>query len=77
MITGAHIKNKRVAACIAGHVLCKKLAIARSRLSDIERGYATVTPEELSRMDAALDELIRSKAAMQETAKATGWPVTI
>jgi hypothetical protein len=36
MIAGTHIKNKRVAACIAGHLLCKKLAIARSRLSDIE-----------------------------------------
>ena len=77
MITGAQIKTKRTVAGIAGHVLCKKLAIARSRLSDIERGYATVSLEDLGRMDAALDALIRSKNAMQETAKATGWPVAV
>ncbi len=75
MITGATLKSKRIAAGIAGHVLCKKLAIARSRLSNIERGYATATTEDFARMDAALDELIRAKIVIQKTAAALGWPV--
>jgi transcriptional regulator with XRE-family HTH domain len=75
MITGVTIKSKRIAAGIAGHVLCKKLAIARSRLSDLERGYVTATPEEFARIDAALDDLIRTKGVIQQTAAALGWPV--
>jgi hypothetical protein len=75
MVTSASIKHKRIAAGIVGHVLCKKLSIPRSRLSHIERDYMTVTPEELQRIDAALDDLIRAKAAIQETAIAAGWPV--
>jgi transcriptional regulator with XRE-family HTH domain len=75
MIDGTTIKAKRVAAGIAGHVLCKKLAIARSRLSDIERGYVTATDAELARFDAALDELIRAQSVLRQTAAALGWPV--
>jgi transcriptional regulator with XRE-family HTH domain len=75
MTNGATIKSKRIAAGIAGHVLCKKLAIARSRLSDLERGYVTAPPEEFARIDAALDNLIRAKGIIQATAIAAGWPV--
>jgi hypothetical protein len=75
MINGATIKSKRNIAGIAGYVLCKKLAIARSRLCDIERGYVTATPEEFARMDAALDDLIRAKGVLRQTAAALGWPV--
>jgi transcriptional regulator with XRE-family HTH domain len=75
MITGATLKSKRIAAGIAGHILCKKLTIARSRLSDIERDYVTASPEDLARINTALDDLIRAKTAIQKTAAEFGWPV--
>ncbi len=76
MVTGTSLKAKRNAAGIAGHVLCKKLAIARSRLSDIERGYVAPTTQDLARIDAALDDLIRAKSVLQKTAAALGWPLS-
>jgi ribosome-binding protein aMBF1 (putative translation factor) len=76
MISGTTIKSKRIAAGIAGHVLCKKIPAHRSRLSDIERGYVTPTPEELARIDSALDELIKAKSVLRQTAAALGWPTT-
>jgi transcriptional regulator with XRE-family HTH domain len=74
MIDAATLKAKRTAAGIAGSVLCKRLGIARSRLSDIERGYVTASADELARMEAALDELLQAKAVIQATAAALGWP---
>ena len=47
MIDGVKLKSKRAAAGIPGNLLCKRIGIARSRLSDIERGYLTASPEEL------------------------------
>jgi transcriptional regulator with XRE-family HTH domain len=76
VINGETLKSKRVAVGIGGHVLCKKLAIARSRLSDIERGYATAKPEELARINTALDDLTRTKGVLQQTAAALGWPTS-
>jgi transcriptional regulator with XRE-family HTH domain len=75
MIDPLTLKAKRTAAGIAGSILCKKFGMARSRLSDIERGYVTASPDELARMDATLDELIEAKSAIQRTATAVGWPL--
>jgi transcriptional regulator with XRE-family HTH domain len=75
MITPATIKSKRTAAGIAGSILCKRFGTVRSRLSDIERGYVMPSPEELIRLDAVLDELIRNKSVIQQTAASLGWPV--
>lgn len=74
MIDVATIKANRTAARIAGNIVCKKISMARSRLSDIERGYVTPSPEELARIAAALGELIRAKSVIQKTAAALGWP---
>jgi hypothetical protein len=76
MTTGATIKSKRIQAGIAGHILCSKLGdYARSRLSGIENGYLPATSDELARIDAALEDLIRAKAVLQQTATALGWPM--
>jgi transcriptional regulator with XRE-family HTH domain len=75
MIDAITLRIKRTGAGIAGNLLCKKFGIARSRLSDIERGYVTASPDELARMDAALDELIQAKSVLQKTAAELGWPV--
>ena len=75
MIDAITLKIKRTGAGITGSLLCKRLGIARSRLSDIERGYANSSPDELGRIDAALEQLIRDKSVIQQTAAALGWPV--
>jgi len=74
MIDVATIKAKRNAAGIAGNIICKKISMARSRLSDIERGYVTASPEELARIAAALDELIEAKSFLDRVAASVGWP---
>jgi transcriptional regulator with XRE-family HTH domain len=76
MIDATTLKAKRTAAGIAGNVLCKKLGIARSRLSDIERGYVTASAAELTRVDAALEDLIRAQFVIKQTAAALGWPIS-
>jgi len=74
MIDATTIKAKRTAAGIAGSLLCKKVGIARSRLSDIERGYVTASSDELARIDAVLDELIETKSVIDRVAASMGWP---
>jgi transcriptional regulator with XRE-family HTH domain len=74
MIDAITIRAKRTAGGIVGKILCNKCGIARSRLSDIERGYVTASAEELSRMDAALDELIQAKSVLDRVAASMGWP---
>jgi hypothetical protein len=50
------------------------LSMARSRLSDIERGYVTPSPEELARTAAALGKLIEAKSSLDRVAASLGWP---
>jgi hypothetical protein len=74
MITPTTIRSKRIAGAIAGQVVCIKLGITRTRLSDIERGYIKPDGEELQRIDSALDQLIAAKETLRQTAIALGWP---
>ncbi len=69
------LKSKRLAAGISGSVLCAKAGISRSRLSLIERGYTMPPPQELERLDAALDELIKVKSVIERVAASVGWPL--
>jgi hypothetical protein len=57
-------------------VLCRKVQyhLSRGRLSGIENGYYSATTEELAIIDTALDELIKAKAVLQQTAAALGCP---
>jgi transcriptional regulator with XRE-family HTH domain len=74
MIDATTIKAKRTAAGIAGNIICKKISMARSRLSDIERGYVTPSTEEIARIGAALEELIQAKSILDRVAASVGWP---
>jgi transcriptional regulator with XRE-family HTH domain len=74
MIEVAKLRAKRTAAGIVGIVLSRKAGMARSRLSDIERGYVTPSPDELARLDAVLDQLIEAKSVLRRTAASLGWP---
>ena len=69
------LKIKRLAAGIAGNVLCAKTGISRSRLSLIERGYLNPSAEELQRINTALDELIQAKSVIERVAASVGWPM--
>jgi ribosome-binding protein aMBF1 (putative translation factor) len=77
MVTPKTIRSKRIAGDIAGQVLCVKLGITRTRLSDIERGYLKPADEELQRIDSALDQLLAAKETLRQTAVALGWPTEV
>jgi transcriptional regulator with XRE-family HTH domain len=68
------LKTKRVVAGISGSVLCAKAGLSRSRLSLIERGYVNPAPEELARINTALDQLIEAKSVIERVAASVGWP---
>jgi transcriptional regulator with XRE-family HTH domain len=75
MLNGAELRAKRIAAGIAGSLVCVKSGIARSRLSDIERGYVSATDEEIVRIASALDQLTRAKRRIAAIAAEEGWPL--
>jgi transcriptional regulator with XRE-family HTH domain len=69
------LRTKRIQAGISGYTLCLKSGVRRGRLSDIERGYITPTPEELARLNKGLEELTQAKLLIEERAAELGWPV--
>ena len=74
-MTGPELRSKRTAAGITGAVLCQKAKMARSRLSDIERGYVQPHPDEILRIFLALETLIVAKSVIEQVAVTVGWPV--
>lgn len=76
-MVGSGLRTKRAAAGIAGIVLCRKAGISRGYLSEIERGTATATPDEITRLNTVLDDLIRAKFEIQKAAAAAGWPSAV
>lgn len=69
------LRSQRLAAEIPAMLLAAKARVNRCRLSNLERGYAQPTREELQRLTSALEQLIDAKAAIQKTATAVGWPL--
>jgi hypothetical protein len=74
MINTEQLRAKRTAAGIPGRILCNRCGIARSRLSDIERGYVIPSPADLARIYAALEDLIQAKSFIDRVAASVGWP---
>ena len=60
------LKQKRITAGIPGRVLCPRARISPARLSEIERGYIQPSPEELLRIQNALDQLITAREKVQD-----------
>jgi transcriptional regulator with XRE-family HTH domain len=73
-MTAKELRSKRVAAEIPAMLLAVRARVNRSRLSNIERGYAQPTEGELQRLRAALDQLIQAKSAIDQVAASVGWP---
>jgi len=76
-MSGTELRAKRIAAGIAGSLVCVKTGIARSRLSDIERGYVEVSEAEIARINVALDDLTRAKQKIAAVAAEEGWPSSL
>jgi transcriptional regulator with XRE-family HTH domain len=71
-VTATNIRAKRVAAGIAGYAVCQVAGISRARLSDIERENVTATPEDLGRIDAAIDGIIETRRHLTKLAEEAG-----
>ena len=71
-MTAKNLRAKRAAAGIPGHAVCQRTGIQRSRLSDIEREYVIATSQELSRIDEAIDQILRTKQHLAKLADEAG-----
>jgi transcriptional regulator with XRE-family HTH domain len=69
------LRSARVAAEISASLLAATARVNRTRLSQIECGYALPTEDERRRLNAALRQLIEAKRVLRETAAAIGWPL--
>jgi len=74
-MTVQELRSKRVAAEIPATLLANKARVNRSRLSGIERGYVQPTTEEMQRLHASLEDLLRAKAVVRQAAASVGWPL--
>ena len=75
-VTVTNIRVKRVTAGIAGHAVCRVAGISRARLSDIERENVTATPEDLGRIEAAIDGIIETRRHLAKLAEQAGLSLT-
>lgn len=75
-MTGTDIRTERVAEGIPGSLVSQRAGIARSRLSDIERGYVQPAESEVTKIQSALHELIVAKRRVSKAAIKCGWPVS-
>lgn len=75
-MTGADLKTKRSAAGISGYAICQIAGISRAKLSDVERGYVTAPPEELHRIDCAIDQVLNTRQHLAALATEAGLNLT-
>lgn len=75
-MTAKELRAKRAAAGIPGHVVCQLAHISRAKLSDLERGYMTASPEELHRIDGAIKRILATKQHIAALATEAGLNLT-
>ncbi len=75
-MTAAELKTKRAAAGIPGCAVCKVAGISRAKLSDIERGYVTAAPEDLQRIDRAIEQIHQTRQHLAALATEAGLCLT-
>ncbi len=73
-ILGETLGSKRRAARIPAAILARKIRFSPSRLSALECGHIWLTHHEMSRIIAALNELIIAKQEGEKAALRFGWP---
>jgi len=75
-MTAADLKTKRAAAGIPGYAVCQVAGISRAKLSDLERGYATGSPEDLRRIDCAIEQILGTRRHLAALATEAGLCMT-
>jgi len=74
-LTGAEIRRRRVTDRIPLHVVAGRAGVSRGRFSEIESGLVTPRPEEIERIDQALNSLIAARKKVLDYAEQVGWPI--
>jgi transcriptional regulator with XRE-family HTH domain len=67
-MTAKAIRAKRAAAGITGQDICQLAGISRAKRSDIEREYIATSPEELQRIDGAIEQILRTRQHLAKLA---------
>ena len=75
-MTAMELKTKRAAAGIPGYAVCQVAGISRAKLSDVERGYVTASPENLQRIDKAIEQIIYTRQHLAKLASDAGLSLT-
>jgi transcriptional regulator with XRE-family HTH domain len=75
-MTAKDVRAKRVAAGITGYAICQLAGISRAKLSDIEREYITAVPEDLKRIDRAIEQILETRRHLAKLATAAGLSLT-
>jgi predicted transcriptional regulator len=73
-MTIKELRTGRIAAGVSGRMLCLRARVDRTKLSHYEQNYLTPKPEEMLRLEKALDELISAKQRVASYAMQVGWP---
>ena len=69
------LRRKRMVAEIPGRLVSSRAGISTSRLSEVERGLVPSAPDELERIERALDYLIAARQKVAAVAAEVGWPL--
>jgi transcriptional regulator with XRE-family HTH domain len=75
-MTPKNIRAKRAAAGIPGRAVCQVAGISRAKLSEIELGYAVASADELQRLDAAIEQIVRTRRDLAQLASEAGLSLT-
>ncbi len=75
-MTAKMLRTKRAAAGISGHAVCQVARISRTKLSDIEQEYTNSTPEELQRIDNAIEKILDTRRHLAKLAADAGLSLT-
>ena len=73
-MSGSELGTKRRAARLSGDVVAAAAGISRTALARLESGISFARPEDLDRVDAALDVLLAARRQLGTAARALGWP---
>lgn len=71
-MTAADLKTKRAAAGIPDYAVCQVAGISQTKFSDVERGYITVSPENLQRINKAIEQIISTRRHLSKLASDGG-----
>jgi transcriptional regulator with XRE-family HTH domain len=73
---GKTFRSRRSAEGISGRAVCNRAGVPRPRLSEIENGHVTPTPDEVNRISGAINDLINTKHRVERIAGEHGLRLT-